>query len=403
MGSKRRSGGDVAPFSPTPRGEHPPFRKPHTEGRKGLFSNYKQLTAKEKRRIYLAALLILVPMGIYAILGATHMYQNKIEAMRKYDEKIEVTQEKMDLLTGAADAKRVSVGMLMESVADVSVRDSTWVAQFLVWFRWEGDEWTPKEYPGSTFFVGNGIVNSKQLVEEYHQDGVHYQQYRLIATIEKYFDTTRYPLDSHQLKVFIEDDRDISEVCYVADDEHSTLSPYLIIAGFDVISYDTGVYLNEYPNTLGHPTLEQKGFDGKKTMEFVFITRVNRGGYGLFLKAFLSLLGILLWVCIGLYNCAYNETDAMGAISTGIFGVVSSMIVGMNLLSDARGSGLIEYINFFSLAMILLITVFVIQINRYRAHEYPHAFTTCYAKTLFWVASALSFATIISLILCAAL
>ncbi len=368
-----------------------------------MFQNFRGLRRAEKVRVILTVLIFLLPMGAYAVMGSLHMAENKAETMAKYEEKHEVTQERIDLLTGAVNAKRVLVGTQVESIPDISVRDNLWKVKFLVWFRWEGDEWPRELYPGNTFFVGNGDITRKELVEEFHQDGVHYQAYRVNATIEKYFDTTRYPLDSHQLMLFIEDDRDISEVWYVPDKDNSGLNRHLVISGFDMISTNCGVYLNEYANDMAHPVLEAKGFDGKKTMEYMFAVSVNRGGYGLFLKAFLGLLGILLWVCIGLYNCAYNGTDAMGAISTGIFGVVSSMIVGMNLLSDARGSGLIEYVNFFSLAIILLVTLFVIRINHLRSRGGSNSYAACYAKSVFWVATLLSTVTITSFILCASM
>lgn len=368
-----------------------------------MFSAFNSLTRRQKTQIIVAMLIMIVPMGLYALYGSLHMHENKIEVLQKYNEKVEITPDQLALLDVHEDAIDVTVGMYVESITDVSVKDNNWKAKFQLWFRWEGDTLAPEEYPGQTFLVGNGTIGSKQLMEEYHQDGVHYQLYRITATMEKYFDTTRYPLDSHQLKIFIEDDRDISEVRYVADHDNSGHSPYLTIAGFDILGYDSGLYLNEYASNMGSPELEAQGYEGKKTFEFEFVTRVNRGGYGLFLKAFLSLLSILLWVCIGLYNCAYNQTDAMGAINTGIFGVVSSMIVGMNLLSDARGSGLIEYINFFALAMILLITIYVIRINRFRARQEPEAFTNCYAKALFWSATLLSIGSIVSLVLCSTL
>ena len=368
-----------------------------------MFENYHQLTAKAKRHILIAMLILVIPVSLYAIIGALHMHENKMSSIEKYDDRIEVTQEQLDELVFLSTAHEVKVGMYMESITDVEVATNSWKAKFLLWFRWEGDEWEPAQYPGETFIIGNGSCDSKILMEEYHENGIHYQQYRITATMEKYFDTTRYPLDSHQLKLFIEDDRDISEVYYAADEENSTISPYMTIAGFNIINHDVGLYLNEYSGNMGHPVLEEKGFEGKKTLEYVFVTRINRAGYGLFLKAFLSLLAILLWVCISLYNCAYNQIDAMGAINTGIFGVVSSMIVGMNLLSDARGSGLIEYINFFSLAMILIITVYIIRINRFRAKKVREEFVTSYAKALFWCASILSVGSIGLFILAASL
>ena len=367
----------------------------------GMFENFRSLTPKGKRHIIIAMLILVIPVSVYALAGSIHMYENKISATEKYDDRMEISPEKMAEFEIPKAAYPVKVGLYMESISDVSVAANSWKAKFLLWFSWEGDHWTPEEYPGENFIIGNGHQTDKTLLEEYHENGVHYQQYRIFATIEKYFDTTRYPLDSHQLKIFIESDKDMSEVYYLADTENSGTSPYLSIAGFDILNIDVGLYLNEYSSSMGQPVLTEKGFDGKKTFEYVFVTRVNRAGYSLFLKAFLSLLSILLWVCISLYNCAYNQNDAMGAINTGIFGVVSSMIVGMNLLSDARGGGLIEYINFFSLAMILIITVYVIRINRFRAKNVSEAFVTSYAKSLFWCASALSVVSIAMFVLSA--
>ena len=359
-----------------------------------MFENFQQLSPKAKRHILISMMILIIPVTVYAAMGAIHMHQNKVAAVDKYDDRIELTEEQLTEFNDLDAAREVQVGVYMESITNVSVANDSWKTKFLLWFRWEGEHWEPSEYPGETFLIGNGITDSKTLMEEFHENGQHYQLYRITATIEKYFDTTRYPLESHQLKLFIEDDRDMSEVYYSPDKHNSTISPYLNIAGFDIINFDSGLYLNEYTSTMGHPRLEEMEFESKKTLEYVFVTRINRAGYGLFMKAFLSLLAILLWICISLYNCAYNQTDAMGSINTGIFGVVSSMIVGMNLLSDARGSGLIEYINMFSLAMILIITVYIIRINRFREKKVREAFVSCYAKSLFWSVSILSVTSI---------
>ena len=371
------------------------------------------LGKKHRMQIIIGMLVLIVPVAIYALQGSMTMLTNKEEAGEKYTKAIEVTPEQMDQLVIPRGSVPVKTGIYMESIRDVSVAGNSWKAKFLLWFRWndrddpKGLLADPANYPGARFIIGNGNADAKLLMLDEHDSatGEHYQQFRVTATIEKYFDTTRYPLESHQLKVFVEDERDMSEVRYIADSEHSALSPYLTIAGFDVINHDDGVYLNEYASTMNDPVFEQLSFEtqGKKTMEYVFVTRVNRNGYGLFFKAFLSLFGMLLWVCIGLYNSAYNGVDALGVMNTGIFGAVSSMIVGMNLLSDARGSGLIEYVNFFALSMILITTIYVMHINHCRNHKRDAAYVECYAKALFWAVSLLSVGTLMSLVLCAAM
>ncbi len=376
-----------------------------------MFKNFAQLSKKLKMKIFVYMLILIVPVALYAVNASVHMHQNKMETVSKYDKALEVTPEQMNALTIPETSVAVKTGIYMESITDVSVESNSWKCKFLLWFRWNDADDTagfmtsPADYPGDRFIIGNGTLDSKTLMLNRYdeQTGEHYQQYRVGATVEKYFDTTRYPLDSHQLKIFIEDERDMSRVRYVPDHENSNISPYLTVAGFDVINHGDGLYLNEYDSTMNDPVFEDSGFatTGKKTMEYVFVTRVERAGFGLFLKAFLSLFGMLLWVSIGLYNCAYNRVDAMGAMNTGIFGAVSSLIVGMNLLSDARGSGLIEYVNFFALAMILVTTVYVIHINRSRARGDDAVYTDCYAKSLFWSVVILTVGTLVAFVLCA--
>ena len=374
-------------------------------------SQHRTIGKKHRIKVTAAMMILIVPVIIYAIHGSIAMHINKVESNVKYDDAVEITPEKLAELVIPETSVPVTTGIYMESITNVSVAENKWKCKFLVWFRWDdkddvaGTLSDPADYPGERFIVGNGNIDSKLRMIDRHdaQSGKHYQQYRVTATIEKYFDTTRYPLDSHQLKIFIEDERDMSHVRYVADKEYSDLSPYLNIASFDVINYDDGVYLNEYSSTMGDPIFDDVDFEteGKKTIEYAFVTRVERSGYGLFLKAFLSLFGMLLWVCIGLYNSAYNDVDALGAMNTGIFGAVSSMIVGMNLLSDARGSGLIEYVNFFALAMILIATISVMHVNHCRTHDRDPVYVRHYSKALFWVISILTVGTILSFVLCA--
>lgn len=378
---------------------------------------FAKLNTRYKSRIVIAMLILIIPVALYAVQASINMYNNKMETVSKYDRDVMITDEQIADLVIPQGSVPVTTGMYMESITDVNVATNSWKSTFLLWFRWNDKDdpngllSDPANYPGNRFIVGNGTLGSKTPMIDRHgvEDGLgegeHYQQYRVSATVEKYFDTTRYPLDSHQLKIFIEDERDMSSVRLIPDQQFSDISPYLTIAGFDIINHTTGSYLNEYSSKMNDPVFENVDFEteGKKTYEFVFVTRVNRAGYGLFLKAFLSLFGMLLWVCIGLYNCAYNRVDAMGAMNTGIFGAVSSMIVGMNLLSDARGSGLIEYVNFFALAMILITTMFVIHINKCRARGESEAYVDSYSKSLFWSVCILTIATLVSFVLCAAM
>lgn len=98
--------------------------------------------------------------------------------------------------------------------------------------------------------------------------------------------------------------------------------------------------------------------------EYQMTLHANRSGISLFLQAFINLFAVVIWIVIGFYDQSYHNEDAIGMLGTGLFGAISSILVGLSMVSEAGMFSLITMINIFTLAVILIMTIHSILAKR---------------------------------------
>ena len=264
---------------------------------------------------------------------------------------------------------------------------------FEEWIESHDHEYYPGETPSNVltdketmFVIGNGefvpdsLGTMKELeeVQYYDENGnlrtMCYQKIRFNATFEKAFDSVRYPLDSVQFKMYILPTMDADYIRYVPDKSTdsegvrvSGFTPYFgITSGYRVI-HDTDevdnftLRLNYYYDTNNDPAVH---FDDSVRTQLEIIVRANRAGISLFLQAFINLFSVVIWIIIAFYSQSYTGEDSVGMLGTGLFGVISSMLVGLSMVSDAGIFSLITMINIFTLAVIMIMTYQAIAAKR---------------------------------------
>jgi len=141
----------------------------------------------------------------------------------------------------------------------------------------------------------------KDLQDSYSSpDGTHYQVYKVVAKVTKFFNTTRVPLDDHMLNIYIEDsEHEVNKMRYVAD-QTANISSRVKISGYSVTGFSTVVKPHTYKTTYGDPRVQ----DGKSTTfsEYNFGVTIKRQGFGVYIKLFIGLYaGVLLTFCSFLY------------------------------------------------------------------------------------------------------
>ena len=119
--------------------------------------------------------------------------------------------------------------------------------------------------------------------------------------------------------------------------------------------------LNYYYDENNDPAVH---FDESVRTQLEIIVRANRVGVSLFLQAFINLFSVVIWIIIAFYSQSYTGEDSVGMLGTGLFGVISSMLVGLSMVSDAGIFSLITMINIFTLAVIMIMTYQAIAAKR---------------------------------------
>lgn len=257
------------------------------------------------------------------------------------------------------DATHVYTGTYMESLKEVNMRSSYYRMVCTVWFRWQGDESLDMAH---NFFVYNGTMNKIEYLKDEVVDGWNYQQCRMDVTVYKNFWTKRFPLESHQLRFYIEPTYSVDRVILEQDGENSSINPNLNVPGFELVRSDTSTFTNISNTSYGEPGIEKSTINS----EFMTQLELNRNGLGLYTKCFIALFGTSLWVFITMFLCTYHRVDPLGMIPAALFGTVSNIMVGANLLPDSLQVGLLEYVNGWGILTIIAGALTIININRIR-------------------------------------
>lgn len=249
----------------------------------------------------------------------------------------------------AADKKPVpvEVGVFLNSIRSVALKERQFQADFNVWFRWSGDGVNA----GESFEIVDGHIDSKEELVRKKTGDVNYGLYRIVATIHNNFDLSKYPLDDHALKIQIEDSRrDSGEMLYSADTVNSNFSDRVHVPGWDVPRFQASAGIVKYPTNFGDgsPTSARESSYSR----FSYSVDLRRNGYGNFFKLFSMLFfaGILSFFAFRVRSDYLDSRLAL--IVSGIFmaAITANMIA--STLPESDSFDMAERLYFATMAFI---------------------------------------------------
>jgi len=284
------------------------------------------------------------------------------------------------------DPQEVKIGIYVDRIAALSMKDSSWTVDFYIWFTWTNDKWNAKDgtgddlRPGEAFQVVGGQIQTKELVEEKDlKSGEHYAMYRVIATITKAFNTSRFPRDDHLLTIHIEDTkRPFYELRYVADTMNSSVSSRVNVTGYEsynkayddcVKKYDNQnnlcvekyyniddkkavVKLHSYKTTRGDADLPKDYMDTYS--QFIYGIWIKRPSWGLHIKMFLTLFAAVLIPMFGFFT---NPNHRLGVVVGSFFASVASTYITSAVVPDAGIATLADVISGIGIVTIAIIMI----------------------------------------------
>jgi hypothetical protein len=285
------------------------------------------------------------------------LWSAKVEERRQQAQIMDAAAQDPGVTTAQAesttDSIPVEVGIYVERITALSIKETSWQAAFDIWFRWAGD----LPHPGEDFVLMDGSVDSKVKLAETEFNGVHYVRYGVTATFSKSFSITRFPLDEHLLTIAVESGSTIrGKLLFVPDMESANVSSRTAVAGYQLTVKGGIEKPHSYKTTRGDPRLPP----GTKSTfsQYRYGLMLSRAGWGLYFKMFQALF---VAVVVAMLACFIKPTDVdprFGLGVGGLFAAVANSYLVSSFVPDTGSFALADVVNVIGI-MTILVTIIV--------------------------------------------
>lgn len=215
----------------------------------------------------------------------------------------------------------VTVGVYVNQMPMMSLKENKFQCDFYVWFRWRGKL---DKAPFETFELANGKIDSKQLITNEVKEGENYAVMRCLATFTKFWDVRRFPFDNHDPEIAIEDSlHEVDELCYVADTVNSKINPELTVPGWAVAGGEAAAVSQVYKTNYGDRTLPTDA--ESEYSRFSYTIHLRRSGLGVLPKLFFPLWVAVALALLSLYILPSETSPRFGFASSAVFASVGAM------------------------------------------------------------------------------
>lgn len=239
----------------------------------------------------------------------------------------------------AAGQQQVRVGIYVLSIGQFSTATGSYVVD--VYLTMECDE----ECGPRNFEFMNGRATAIEILD----DEPNYKSWRIQASLFTDPDVRSYPFDRHHLKILFEDkNRSLGRLVYIADPALNGVDPEVIIAGWQLVSWDAQVVEHVYPT-----------FDAVYS-RYKFEVVIERGALSSVLKSIMPALFIVLG---GFLSLLLGPDKALHRLGINTGSVIGGIMFHVNLTSQLPPVGYLTLadkfmiVNYIGLVGTLAVTV----------------------------------------------
>lgn len=258
-----------------------------------------------------------------------------------------MTPADFELPPGAHPA-RVAVGVYVERIFDLSIRDAKWSVDFQIWFRWKDADIDPSD----GFQVVDGWIDSSVKQVDRTVNGDRYVRYRVIASITKPFDIRRFPCDDHLLTLNIECPGLVRSSLLFEPDAASSVSSRVQIPAYEIYRKEIAEKPHSYSSSLGEPgvpTTQKTTFS-----QFKLGIWIRRPSWGFYVKMFQALYVAVAIASLAMLVKPTHVDPRFGLSVGGLFAAVASSYIASSLIPDTGVLTLADIVNFLGIAAIFL-------------------------------------------------
>ena len=314
-----------------------------------------EATPRERKFIKLWIVVIILIFLVVCSYMAWSSFENKKSANDRHTYRMSpnLTEPGLsaeDLILPANSTPNiVKSGIYVDKIEEVSLSDSYWTVDFYLWFNWNGSEVNP----GENFQVIDAKIENKELVDEYTNGTEHYQIYFISAKISKFFDVTRFPIDSHVLNIEIEDKKnERQDLLYVADNDTPELNSKVQVPGYVIGNYTTIIEKPHiYTSYFGDPRLEPGNSSYSQLRAGIDIFR---GDLGFYFRIFIGLFIAVAAALVALFIKPTFAEPRFGLGAGALFVAIANTIITSSLVPKTGVMTLADMVNDLGLLLILI-------------------------------------------------
>lgn len=248
---------------------------------------------RKKRAVIASALWIVLFYVAVGSFASRMLYEEKMDARRHHLDRIDSKSQeegrtwidpKLLVEDSEYPASRVTVGIYVDHIVDLSTKNTNWTVDFYLWFRWHDRDLNP----GDTYQVVDGKILTRKLLTTWRQADENYALYRVVARITKFFNVSRYPRDDHLLTLAIEDSwHSWQRLHYVPDIDVSKISSRVKLPGYRINKTMMVTKPHPYKSNRGDPRLADDHMAVYD--QVIFGIEICRPDWGLYFKMFQAL------------------------------------------------------------------------------------------------------------------
>lgn len=266
--------------------------------------------------------------------------------------------------TTAVAPAEITVGLYLNQISDIDLRQGTYDVDFWLWFRWRGKL---EQSPMETFELVGGTIQSKDNAATKLVGDLNYANIRIRAQMHQAFDVSRFPFDAHQLPIIIEESQtETPQFSYLPDTANCGTSELLSLPGWIYRDGPKVVSVQSYRTTFGDP---ESAPDGSRYSRFTVQAEIRRPGLIFAGKLFWSLLiaAIIAWL---VYLIPQDELDSRIALGSGaLFAAIATGYIIAASLPEAGQVVLADWISALCILFIFTSLVETWWVHRLFRHE----------------------------------
>lgn len=243
----------------------------------------------------------------------------------------------------------VHVGVSLNRISDIELREANWTADFDIWFRWKGKSVNP----GKNLQIVNGTILEKEKIAARVKNSIRYEQYQVRARISKIFDAARFPFSNEGLAIAVADRIEGAEkLRFVTDGRGIDISHLVIPQNLNITKALAAVGLQSYAS--GEAGSDRAASTDRIHSVLVVGLLVLPSGGSVYLKLFQALFASIAITLIVFFIKPIHADPRFGLAVGAFFAAVGNNIYLIALLPQSECISLANMVNGIGLVTIFL-------------------------------------------------